>query len=176
VLSVHSLVTNYLDVSRIHGGRLAIRREPVPLNDVIARVCKQYAPEAARRSVALEPRLEEELPLADVDAAAVERILANLVYNAVKFTPAGGRVTVRTGARGDELLLEVADTGPGIPAERLPGLFDRARRPAAAAEGGGTGLGLHVVKTLTVALGGRVDVASEPGRGTRFAVLFPAVH
>jgi signal transduction histidine kinase len=173
-LSVHSLVTNYLEVSRIESGRLSLRREPLQLNDLVTSVRDQYEAEANRRRIRFETSLQHPLPLADVDPAAAERILANLVYNALKFTPVEGRVTIRSVAHGEEILLTITDTGGGIPPELHSRLFDRYQSSVALRQETGAGLGLFIVKTLVEAHGGRVEVRSTPGEGTTFAVFLPA--
>ena len=105
------------------------------------------------------------------DAAQVERILENLVYNAVSFTPAGGRVTLSLARREGWAVLAVADTGAGIPPEDLPRVFDRSFTTRAAE--GGQGLGLAIVKECAEAMGGSVSVESAPGAGSRFEVRLP---
>jgi len=107
------------------------------------------------------------------DADRLHQIAVNLIANAVKFTPAGGTVTVRT-SRGDgEATLEVADTGPGIPPDDLPHVFERFWRGANGAKAPGSGIGLAVVAELTAAHHGTVAVANQPGGGTRFVVSLP---
>lgn len=172
-LSVHALVTNYLDVCRIESGALALQREGFPLRALVERVAEQYGAEARRRSVSLGLACADGLPDVDADLLACERIVTNLVYNALKFTPAGGRVDVRTAVRGDAVALAIADTGPGIPAARLPRLFDKFQR-VGSREAGGTGLGLFIVRTLAETQGGSVEVESAPGQGSCFTVLLPA--
>jgi two-component system phosphate regulon sensor histidine kinase PhoR len=102
-------------------------------------------------------------------------VLENLVENALKYTPAGGHVSVSGRADDGSVLFEVADDGPGIGAEHLPRLFERFYRvdKARSRELGGTGLGLSIVKHLVESLGGVVSVRSEPGRGSQFSVRFP---
>ncbi|MCW5889538.1 MAG: response regulator [bacterium] len=171
--AIHGLLTNYLDASRIETGRLCLARDAVAVNEVVARVCQQYDTEARRRGVSLVMQLAPSLPPAAADGVACERIVTNLLHNALKFTPRAGAVTLRSTLRAGMLTIEVADTGPGIPASRLPHLFDRYQQTAAARDGGGTGLGLFIVKTLAEAQGGRVGVDSAPGRGTCFTLSLP---
>src|SRR5207253_1100173 len=110
------------------------------------------------------------------DPLRVRQILSNLVDNALRVTPAGGTVRVGRRRNGDELVVEVADTGPGISAEDLPHVFERSYLWGKSQKvlPVGTGLGLAIVRELAVALGGRIEVASEPGRGTAFALHLPA--
>jgi signal transduction histidine kinase len=109
------------------------------------------------------------------DRARLKQIVVNLVDNSIKYTPEGGAITLRVAAQADEALLEVADTGIGIPADALPHVFERFFRvdKARSRELGGAGLGLSIVKSICTAHGGRVDVESVVGRGSRVRVFFP---
>ena len=116
-------------------------------------------------------------PVAPVtgDAAALGRLLANLLDNAIKYNRPGGRVTAALARQGDAAVLTVADTGIGIPADALPRIFERFYRvdKGRARDEGGTGLGLAIVKHVAQAHGGRVDVESRMGKGTTFRVILP---
>jgi signal transduction histidine kinase len=123
--------------------------------------------------------LTAELPAqcrAVVDRLQMERLVSNLLSNAVKYTPAGGQVRVRLARLNGEVALSVADTGRGIAAEHLPHIFERFYRAPQEEEGPerGAGLGLSFVAWIVKAHGGRVDVTSEPGKGSCFTVRFPA--
>jgi two-component system phosphate regulon sensor histidine kinase PhoR len=111
------------------------------------------------------------------DAEGLRTILDNLVDNAIKYTPAGGTITVRWRPDGREGLIEVEDTGVGIPSDHLVRIFERFYRvdKARSREVGGTGLGLAIVKHLTQVFEGRVDVQSRPGAGSTFSVRLPLV-
>ncbi len=113
--------------------------------------------------------------MVETNGAHVETILQNLATNAIRATPAGGTVRLTASADGDDALLEVADTGVGIPAEHLSRIFDRMYRVDSARDraSGGTGLGLAIVKGLTDALGATVEVTSTPGEGSTFCVRIP---
>src|SRR5262249_41528883 len=110
------------------------------------------------------------------ERAAVEQIVTNLLDNAIRYTPEGGRVTVAAARQGAAVEISVEDSGPGIPREHLPRLFERFYRvdDARSRELGGTGLGLAIVKHLALANGGEVRVESELGAGSRFIVALPA--
>ncbi len=106
----------------------------------------------------------------------LHQVITNLLTNALKFTPAGGRVTISTGPDGSEAVLRVTDTGAGIPAEDLPRVFDRFFRGQQAAQISGSGIGLAVAAELTQAHGGRLAASSEtegPGRGTQMTLTLP---
>jgi two-component system phosphate regulon sensor histidine kinase PhoR len=175
---LEALIQDLLRLARIESGEQLLELGPVPLNAAIAECLDRHATRAEAKSLQLI-----EVPPADAspdvaawaDEEALGQILDNLVDNAIKYTRGGGRITVRWFASGEQVRIEVEDTGVGIPARDLPRVFerfyrvDRARSRAV----GGTGLGLAIVKHLTQAMGGMVTVASEPGQGTTFAVTLP---
>jgi two-component system, OmpR family, sensor histidine kinase BaeS len=135
--------------------------------DAVASLAGQF--EAA--GITLEPRLAG----ADVmaDPRWLHQVITNLLTNALKFTPPGGRVTVEAGPAGGHAVLTVTDTGPGIPADELPHIFDRFWRGRQAAQTSGSGIGLAVAAELARAHGGRLTASSEPGRGTRMRLTLP---
>ena len=104
----------------------------------------------------------------------LHQVITNLLTNALKFTPADGRVTVSTGSNGTEAVLRVTDTGAGIPADDLPRIFDRFFRGQQAAQISGSGIGLAVAAELVQAHGGRLTAASELGRGTQMTLSLPS--
>lgn len=131
---------------------------------------------AREKNVHLEPAVGESLSVYS-DPWLVETVLTNLVQNALKYTPAGGRVTITVSRRGGEIHVDVADTGPGIPAEHLPHLFDRFYRvdSSRARTTGGVGLGLAIAAEAARLLDGRIEVESEVGRGSTFTLVLPEV-
>ncbi len=167
------LTADLLDLSRLEAGYRP-RVETVRLADAAQAVLAALRPRAEARRLALTEAVPPDLALV-AERAAVEQILTNLVDNAIKYTPEGGRVTVRAEARDKIVRITVEDSGVGIPAEHLPRLFERFYRvdPARSRELGGTGLGLAIVKHLALAHGGDVAVESEVGRGSRFHVTLP---
>ncbi len=165
------LVNQVLDLSRLTAGLLPIDRRPVDLERVVLRAVKELRIQAEERGVGL---MTEHGPgpfemLGDEDRLV--QVVVNLVANGIRFTPAGGSVTVRLAEAGGALELRVEDTGAGIPADALPYIFDRYRQ--AHTGHGGTGLGLAIARGLVEAHGGRVTVESEEGKGSRFTVVFP---
>ena len=171
---MHRLIQDLLDVSMIESGHLTINRQPESLERIIERVLAMLDQPALERDIAVSVNLEHPLPLVDVDGARVVQLLANLVANAVKFTDNGGRVSVGARSEGDHVIVEVSDTGVGIPADHLPHIFDRywhARRTARTA---GTGLGLAIARGIVEAHGGRLLVESELGKGSKFSFTIPA--
>jgi signal transduction histidine kinase len=116
------------------------------------------------------------LPPVHGDARRLRQVLLNLVDNALRYSPAGGRITFRSRRQGDSLVLSVSDTGPGIAREHLPRIFERFYRAdrSRSRDEGGTGLGLAIVRHLVEAHGGEVWAESERGRGTTVSCRFPA--
>ncbi len=170
-----SLVDDLLELSRLESGAQPPSLEPLDCAAVVADVVTSFAKIAARKSISLDAD-EAEAPRVLGDSDRLRRILEHLVDNALKYTPDGGRVSVRVGREGDGAMVSVEDTGPGITAEHLPRLFERFYRvdTARSRELGGTGLGLSIVKHLAESMGASVRVASTPGRGSTFEVRLPA--
>jgi len=170
-----ALVEDLLELSRLESGERPPRWEEVAPAEIAEDVVASFASLAERKDVALL-RTDGGGPAVVTDGDRLRRILENLVENAVKYTPSGGRVEVRSGPRpGGGTLLEVEDNGPGIPAEHLSRIFERFYRvdKARSRELGGTGLGLAIVKHLAEGMGASVTVESEWGRGTCFRVAVP---
>jgi PAS domain S-box-containing protein len=173
--TVHALVTNYLDFSRIEARQLALAKELLQLNEILCQVEQQYKSEAQCRHLALEVSLQKELPLVKGDPLALERVFTNLLHNALKFTPELGQVTVSSRQQNGEVIVVIADTGLGIPPEEVPFVFEKYYRTTTARHQEGTGLGLFIVKALVEAHGGRVEIKSVLGQGTHFSVFLPIV-
>jgi PAS domain S-box-containing protein len=171
--TVLALVANYLGLSQIEAGSLTLTRKPLDLNAQLTEVSGLYAGEARRKRIAVELDLADDLPAIDVDALAMERVLGNLVHNAIKFTPEGGRIEIRSRREDGRAIVDVADTGPGIVAEDLPSLFRPYRQAETRRPHEGTGLGLFIARTLVEAHGGEVTVDSSPGLGSCFSVSIP---
>lgn len=171
------LVDDLLDLSRIEFGGWVPKPERIDLHAVAAETIAAFAPAAQSRQVTLASQIDARAAELTADGTALRQVLANLVDNALRHTPGGGRVTILSEPANDgALVLAVRDTGIGIPVEHLPRIFERFYRVDAARsrDGGGTGLGLAIVKHLAEAHGGRVSAESTPGRGTTVRVVFPA--
>ena len=172
VQTTFSLITNYLDDARIEAGRLSLAKGPVALDELLTRVVRQYEVVAARRDITVSLQVEPAPPPLEGDALALERVFSNLVHNAFKFTPNGGCITVSTWHEDCSVAVSVADTGPGIPADDIPSLFERYQRTATGRFQVGTGLGLFIAKSLVEAHGGMIRVETRD-RGSCFTVLLP---
>ncbi|HFE66989.1 MAG TPA: HAMP domain-containing histidine kinase, partial [Chloroflexi bacterium] len=151
------------------------RRENILAADLIYSMLADYQIQAAEAGITLQADIAPQLPMIQGDMTHLRRVFDNLLSNAFKFTPAGGSVTIRMWAEGDDVIIEVTDTGSGIPAENLKHIFERfyqveekgRRRP-------GTGLGLALVKEIVEAHRGHVSVSSNIGQGTTFEITLPA--
>ncbi|GAB7522902.1 hybrid sensor histidine kinase/response regulator [Paraburkholderia sp. 2C] len=174
-----ALVDGLLDVARIEAGKLQLNVTKVLLPDFIAHLTAMMRPQAAEKALTFDVQTVGRLPgVVRSDEKCMRQILINLIGNAIRFTP-DGTVTLRVSHAWDTVTLEVIDTGPGIAPADLERLFMPFERGYAAREHDhGAGLGLTICRLLTQALGGSLEVDSEPGRGTRFVVkLFaPEVH
>jgi two-component system phosphate regulon sensor histidine kinase PhoR len=170
------LLNDLTDLSNIELGKVALRREPVRVDEVVASVVGIIAPRAARAKVDVTSHVPPDLPQVPADRDRLAQILINLVDNAVKYTPEGGSVTV-TARRVAESTIETAvtDTGIGIPPADLPRITERFYRVdrARSRELGGTGLGLAIVKHLVMAHGGQLGIESEQERGTSVRFTLP---
>ena len=171
--AVVGLVSNYLDLCRIEARRLTLNAGRVELNVVLQQVGELYEDEARRKEISLDLDLERFLPSVSGDAVALERVFGNLVHNALKYTPARGRVTLQSRQLDSSLLACVVDTGPGIPADEVATIFDRYRRSFSGRAKHGSGLGLFIAKALVEAQGGEITVDTVPGAGCAFNVRLP---
>ena len=171
---LNKLITDLRDIALAESGELRLERKPANLAALARQAAGAVQPRATEKGVELEVVVPDGLPPAFVDSDRTLQIVGNLLENALRHTPSGGRVSVRlSGSRDSLLALQVADTGEGIPSEHLPHIFERFYRADPARPAGGTGLGLAIVKQLTEAQGGSVSVESAPGRGSVFTVTFP---
>jgi signal transduction histidine kinase len=174
--SLIELVNDLLDASKLESGTLRLDLAPTPLRELVEDLRETMLPMAREKGIALDNAVPADLPPARADRAKLRRVLVNLVSNALKFTPRGGRVEVAAQAGGGTLRVSVADTGVGIPPEDLERLFDKyeqARSRATRSEKG-TGLGLYITRQLVELHGGRIEVSSEVGRGSTFSFTVPA--
>ncbi|HNT43081.1 MAG TPA: ATP-binding protein [Syntrophorhabdaceae bacterium] len=167
VSKVHHLVENYLNVSRIESGKLDLAIGPVDMNEVIRDVAKLYAP----RVIFADGATPQALVLADKDY--IERVITNLVVNALKFSPEDSTVRIGTRVEGGMLVTFVEDRGAGIPARELRFIFEKYRRGSLGRREEGSGLGLFIVKSVVEGHGGSIWVDSVPGRGSTFFFSLP---
>ncbi len=168
------LVNSMLDIAQIEAGRVSMRFEPLDLRQVVQSVAAFFAQEARQRRITLNTDLPIRLPKVEGDSERLQQVLINLIGNALKFTPAQGRVTVALRAPAkDRVEIEVADTGPGIAAEDQPLLYHEFGRVGRRTAGQGAGLGLAITRRIVEAHGGTVRVHSKSGKGAKFVVSLP---
>ncbi len=169
------LVNDLLDASKLESGTMRLDLSSTDLCLLIDELREAMDPLAKEKDINLEEEIPCDLPPLQADRAKLRRVLTNLVSNAIKFTPKGGRVRIRAEAEGDHIRISVIDTGVGIPPEDLARLFDKyeqARSRATRSEKG-TGLGLYITRQLVELHGGRIEVQSEVGRGSTFSFTIP---
>ncbi len=173
------LTNDLLLLTRADAGRLDLRLAPVDLAECARRALAQFEFHAREKDIALALESPDVPARALADADRLHQVLVNLLDNAVRFTPAGGRVTVSVGDHESRLYIAVADTGPGIPATEIPLVFERFyrgdRSRARAENESGAGLGLAIAKAIVEAHGGRIWAESAPGQGARFTFTLPSV-
>jgi signal transduction histidine kinase len=174
VVRLSRLVDDLLFIARIDGGRMEVAHRRVELGLVLEEAADAARPVADGKDVTLELELAV-LPPVEGDRARLAQLLDNLVSNAVKFTPSGGRVSIRASNGSGCVRVEVSDTGIGIPKDELPRLFTRFYRATTArtSETPGTGLGLAISQSIAEAHGSKIEVASEPNVGSTFAFELP---
>jgi two-component system sensor histidine kinase BaeS len=171
VLRLARLVDDLHTLSAAEAAALQLSLDPCDLAEIADAAAGSLAGRFEAAGITIERRLTPVSVLAD--AQRMHQVVTNLLSNALKFTPAGGRVTLETGPAGREARLGVADTGGGIPDDELPRIFDRFWRGRQAAGVAGSGIGLAVVAELVRAHGGAVEATSTPGRGTQVFVTLP---
>jgi len=175
VLHLQRLVDDLSDLARADAGQLALAPEAVPLDLAVDLLAQEIAPRLTAAGITLTVLLPPDLPPLDADRARLTQVLRNLVDNAIAHTPAGGNIRISARTVTELVDIEVSDTGTGIDPEHLPHIFERFYRtdPSRSRATGGAGLGLAIVRQITVAHGGRVGVESTPGQGARFIISWP---
>ncbi len=171
-----TLINSLLDLAKMEAGMMAYRFEQKNLTPLIDQVVKEIGPIIETKKIILESKSTERLPIVKIDGERILQALRNIVGNAIKFTPEGGRVSVlaRTVDQGVEV--SVSDTGPGIPEESLATIFEKFKqaRPKGTYKNKGTGLGLAIAKQIITSHGGKIWAESKLGQGSTFFVVLPA--
>lgn len=171
---LHRLIGDILELSKIESRELKLRTETVDVSQLVRSTAGTLQSQVDTNELSLELHLPETLQV-EGDKDRIRQIVVNLLANAIAYTPEGGRINISVRNEGENWVLEVADTGVGIPKEDLPRIFERFYRvdKARSRESGGTGLGLAIVKHLVDVLNGTIEVKSQVGVGTTFKVTFP---
>jgi two-component system phosphate regulon sensor histidine kinase PhoR len=173
-----NLVNDLLELSRLEGSPELPRPVSIDVGTLARRVTDLLVPAAQKKKQALRLDTKANLPKVLGNPDYIDRAIANLVDNAIKYTQEGGTISVMVGRRDDDVFVEVADNGLGIPADDIPRIFERFYRVdrSRSREMGGTGLGLSIVKHVAQVHGGGIDVSSTPGAGSKFRLYFPIPH
>jgi signal transduction histidine kinase len=179
---MHRMALDLLDLARLEGGIADLEMSPVDIGTLLRSVVEKFTLQAQKAGIRLQTNISEDLPTLLGDGDRLAQVLANLVDNALKFTPANGQVTLSAMIAGAEMEILVTDTGPGIPQEALSRIFDRFYQVDPSRAGGetpagqrGVGLGLAIAREVVQAHGGRISVRSKVGRGTTFVIYLPIV-
>ena len=169
------MIEDLLDWSRLRSGKITVDRQKSDLRDTVREVADELSPKARQAEVDLSVEAADELPPVETDANLLEQVLSNLVENAIKYNHPGGRVAVRLRSDADSAVIEVSDTGPGIPPEFRGRIFEEFERGPRELHGQteGTGLGLSIAARLTEYLGGSLELRSTVGEGSTFSVRLP---
>lgn len=169
------LVGDLRVLSQADAGELQLNRQPLTAGELLQQAQATFAHQAEQQGVSLQLDVEQDLPELYGDDLRLAQVLANLLANALRYTPAGGHITLAGRQEGDSLVLQVADTGTGIGPDDLPNVFNRFYRAdkSRSEENGESGLGLAIVKALVEAHGGVITVESSLGQGTTFSIRLP---
>ncbi len=172
---MRSIVNDFLDLQAIRSGSVELDAQPLNLNTLVQNVLEQYTAYARQKDVEIRASFDPDLPDSTGDPNRLTQVIANLVSNAVKFSPRGSVIGVRTRVVNRRQLLEVADSGPGIPEDEMPLLFQEFARLSPQPTGGekSSGVGLSIAKQLVELHGGKIGARSKPGHGSLFWVELP---
>jgi two-component system, OmpR family, sensor kinase len=168
-MRLERLVGDVLDLAKLNAHRFTVLEEEVDMRELCERAYAAFGEVARQRSIDYRRDFEVR-PVIVTDGDRVLQIISNLLSNAFRWTPQGGRVSLTLGAENGAVSVVVSDSGPGISPEERERIF----RPFWSRDGGGTGLGLAIARELAFALGGRIDLRSEPGLGARFELILPS--
>jgi signal transduction histidine kinase len=168
------LMGDLIEVGELETGRREMKLEPIRPIDVLREAVARHEDEAGKKKIDMNLRAFEDLPAVDADRRALRSIFDNLLSNAIRYTPQGGVVLLEAKEIKNAVQFFVRDSGRGIEAERLPGIFGRFTGGSGEGDGAGTGLGLALVRRLAESLGGQISVESKLGQGTTFSFTLPA--
>jgi signal transduction histidine kinase len=169
-----SLIGDWLNLSRIEAGETLGPAEAVDLRDVLNETVETLTPLALERKITLDAGTPDSLPPVGGNRDLLAMLFGNLVVNAVKYNRRGGRVTIRSSEKDGTVSVAVEDTGPGIPPDRLPLVFEQFYRVKGGENTEGSGLGLSIARKIAELHSGSIEVESEIGKGTVFTVCLPA--
>lgn len=174
ITRLSKLADQLLNLSRHDAGIITCQHDPIQLDALLLDVCEQIKPLAESKSISLKPHFISNCEVLG-DDISLSQVFFNLLENAIKYTPAGGEVSVALSCQMDTALIQIADTGIGVSADDLPFLFDRFYQvdPSRSSSGGGSGLGLSIARAAVGMHGGSIEIQSQPGQGTRVTIRLP---
>ncbi len=167
------MVRELLELSRIESGQAPIHRNPIRPLDLLNLPFERMRVQGERAGLAMSIDCPPDLPLVSADAERIQLVVVNLLHNAIKFTPPGGKITLEARQDGSMIIICISDTGVGIPARDLPRIFERFYKADRARSSGGTGLGLSIARHIVEAHGGRIWVESVQTQGSQFFFSLP---
>ncbi len=167
------MVSELLELSRIESGRVPLRLESIQPCELVYSATERLGMQVQRANLELNIECQPSLPSVLADPSRLSQVLVNLIHNAIKFTPAPGKITVSATQNIDVITFIVEDTGVGIPFEDLPRVFERFYKADRARSGGGTGLGLAIARHMVEAHGGEIWAESKEGEGSQFIFTIP---
>lgn len=173
--NLSTLINDLFELSRLETEQLQLHLEPVNLNDLLSDVAESMQAQAQARNISIRGIFCEDLPLIKAEMVKIQRVLHNLVQNALRHTPEHGSIALETKQVPDGVQVDVIDTGEGIAAEDLPYIFDQFYRgeKSRSRETGGSGLGLAIAKRIIEAHHGQIWAANKPGHGAQFSFVLP---
>jgi len=167
------MVLELLDLSRIESGRAEMRKTITDVKQLLQLPVERMKPQADRAGLSLIINCPPDLPMVNVDAEQIERVLMNLIHNSIKHTAPGGEIIVSAAISENQMMIKVSDNGEGISQQDLPRIFERFYKTDQARASGGTGLGLAIAKHIIEAHAGKIDADSRPGEGATFTITLP---
>jgi signal transduction histidine kinase len=171
---LNTLVTELLELARLESARMDLSLEPFDLRELIQDICQKFSLTAEQKKIELRQQFESSVPFVEADIALIERALENLIENALSYTPEKGKVSVSVSLETG-VMIRISDTGPGIPEKDLPHIFNRFYRsdPFSMKKRGHTGLGLAITARILQLHGRKIQVESQPGKGSCFSFSLP---
>ncbi len=173
--NLSGLINDLFELSQLESGQVQLRKEPVNLNDLLSDVIESMQPQANAKNISIAGVFCPDTPIVQAEVLKIQRVLYNLLQNAIRHTPAGGSISLSIAITPQGVQVEIADTGEGIPATDLPHIFEQFYRgdKSRSRQTGGAGLGLAIAKRIIEAHGGQIRVESQMAQGSKFSFILP---